>query len=116
MEVLNGKKKMAGETRPKGKLVFDDRCTLFASVLRTRHTIYTVIPLDTTLCRTSFGTCRNLEVVYTLDTLIRVYVVDLLTCWVIILINNRFYRTLVDTSSTVDTGICNNYCHFFLLY
>ncbi len=96
----------------KKKLVFDNWCAFFASVLSTWHTIDTVIPLNTSFSWTCLGTCRYVEVTYTLNTLVSVYVVDLLTCWVIVFINNRFYRTFVDTSSTVDTSISNNYCHF----
>jgi hypothetical protein len=51
----------------------------------------------------------------TLDTFVAVNVIDLFTRWVIVLVYNRFYRTLVDASAAVNTGIINDYCHRVLL-
>jgi hypothetical protein len=51
----------------------------------------------------------------TLDTFVSVYVIDLFTRWVIVLVYDRFYRTLVDASAAVNTGIINDYCHRVLL-
>ena len=86
-------------------LVFDDRLVFCASGFRSRHTVNCITPYDTSLSRACFSTSWNIMITYTLNTLVFIYVVDLFTRWVIILIYNCFYRTFVNTSCTVDTSI-----------
>jgi len=54
-------------------------------------------------------------VTYALDAFVWVYVIRVSTRWVIILVYDRFYRTLVDASAAVNTDIINDYCHRVLL-
>jgi hypothetical protein len=90
------------ETFRKEILVFDNGRAGFASVFRTRHTFDALAPLNTTFRRARFRTSGNVMITDTLDTFVGIYVVDLFTRGVIVFVNNRFYRTLVDTSGTVD--------------
>ena len=87
------------------------RALVVSNIVAVGRAVTDSIPNDTTLCRTCSCTCRLVVVTYTFDTLVAVYVVSLFTRRVIVFVNNGFNRTLVDTSTTVDTCIGNQNCH-----
>jgi hypothetical protein len=106
--------KGSGAGAPEEKL-FDNRLVARALIVSDVGTMLRAfthgIPYDTPFGRTSCGTGRLVVVTYTFDTFVAVYVVNLLTCRVIIFVNNSFNRALIDTSTTVDTCIINQNCH-----
>jgi hypothetical protein len=97
-------------------LVINDRSAFFASIFRAGLTLYAVIPLDTALSGARLCTGRYIMISYAFYAFVSVYIVDIFTCWVIVIVNNGLNRTLVYTSSAANAGICNNYSHFFLLF
>ena len=61
-----------------------------------RLTRYDVAPDDTAVGRTGASASRLVVVAYTLDAFIGIHVVAILAAWVIAIVHDRIYRTLVD--------------------
>jgi hypothetical protein len=93
--------------------VVDDGRTLFATIFGAGSTIEAVIPLNAPFGRAGFSTGRDIMVSNTFNALVGIDIVDLFAGWVIVLVNDRFHRTLVDAGSAADACIGNDYSHFF---
>jgi hypothetical protein len=100
--------------------VFDDRGAIGAGIgrdiLPAGQALDAIGPDDTSLCGAGLGTGGSVVITDTLDTLVGVDIIDVLTRGVIVLVYDRFDGTLVDTRRTVDADVCNHYCHVFLLF
>jgi hypothetical protein len=100
--------------------VFDDRGVIGTGVggniFPAGNPLDTLGPDDTSFGGACLGTSGSVVVTDTLDTLVGVDVIGVLTCGVIVLVYDRFDGALVDTCRTVDADVCNHYCHVFLLF
>ena len=54
-------------------------------------------------------------VTVTLYTFVRVNIVNFFASRVILFVYDSFYWTFINTSTAVNTGICDFYCHIFPL-
>jgi hypothetical protein len=89
---------------------------LIGNVVTTCCAIRTSAPYDTSLRRTRSRTCRLVMIAYTLDTFVGIDIVNLFSRRIILVVNDRFYRALIDTGTAVNTSISNQYSHFKLLF
>jgi hypothetical protein len=120
--LLNAKRRLPtvqGKHRRKNKeekrSILDNGRAFFATVCGSGHTINDIIPDNALFSRACFSTGRNIMISHALDTFIGMNIIDVLARWVIILINNRLDRTLVDARSATDAGIGNQYSHYLSL-
>jgi hypothetical protein len=100
--------------------VFDDRGMIGAGlggdILPAGQPFDTLGPDDTSFRGAGLGTGGSVVVADTLDALVRIDVIGVLTRGVIVLVYDRFDRALVDTCRTVDADVRNHYCHLVLLF